>query len=263
MSRLTLKKNTKLGQNFLVDHYMIRKIIQESKINIEDVIYEVGTGKGILTDELCKTSKFVYSFELDSTLYSLCKRNLKHENLALFHGDGFNEDNIIPFDVFFSSLPYYESRNAVLWLCQRNFRRGIILLQREFVEKLLSKPGEKNYRAISILCQYRFSINKLLDIPRTSFSPEPKVDSVLIEIVPRTLPLTNNVIRDIQFLLSFRKKTVSFIFNYFKKNYNSEFDDFDHNGFGKNKLVKLSPEDIIRFSTYLNNTFNGKQIIKN
>ena len=88
MSRLTLKKNTKLGQNFLVDHYMIRKIIQGSKINIEDVIYEVGTGKGILTDELCKTSKFVYSFELDSTLYSLCKRNLKHENLALFHGDG-------------------------------------------------------------------------------------------------------------------------------------------------------------------------------
>ena len=61
---------------------MIRKIIQESKINIEDVIYEVGTGKGILTGEICKTSKFVYSFELDSTLYSLCKRNLKHANLA-------------------------------------------------------------------------------------------------------------------------------------------------------------------------------------
>ena len=145
---------------------MIRKIIQESKINREDVIYEVGTGKGILTTELCKISKFVHSFELDSTLYSHCKRNLKHANLALLHLDGFNENLTIPFDVFFSSLPYYESRNAVTWLCQRNFRRGIILLQREFVEKLLSKPGEKNYRAISILSQYRFSIKKLLDVPR-------------------------------------------------------------------------------------------------
>ena len=161
-----MKKPTKLGQNFLVDHAMIKKIIQESKINIQDVIYEVGTGKGILTTELCKISKFVHSFELDSTLYSHCKRNLKHANLALLHLDGFNENLTIPFDVFFSSLPYYESRNAVTWLCQRNFRRGIILLQREFVEKLLSKPGEKNYRAISILSQYRFSIKKLLDVPR-------------------------------------------------------------------------------------------------
>ena len=149
---------------------------------------------------------------------SYCKRNLKHANLALLHMDGFNENLTIPFDVFFSSLPYYESRNAVTWLCQRNFRRGIILLQREFVEKLLSNPGEKNYRAISILSQYRFSINKLLDVPRTSFSPSPKVDSVLIEMCPRTSPLTNKVIKDIQFLLSFRKKTTSFIVNYFKKN---------------------------------------------
>ena len=67
---------------------MIQKIIQESKINKEDVIYEVGTGKGILTTELCKISKFVHSFELDSTLYSHCKRNLKHANLALMHLDG-------------------------------------------------------------------------------------------------------------------------------------------------------------------------------
>jgi len=84
-----LKKPTKLGQNFLVDHAMIKKIIQESKINIQDVIYEVGTGKGILTTELCKISKFVHSFELDSTLYSHCKKNLKHANLALLHLDGF------------------------------------------------------------------------------------------------------------------------------------------------------------------------------
>ena len=258
-----MKKSTKLGQNFLIDHTITRKIIQESRINIDDVIYEVGTGKGILTTELCKISKFVHSFELDSALYSHCKKNLKHANLALNHLDGFNENLTIPFDIFFSSLPYYESRNAVTWLCQKNFKRGIILLQREFVEKLLSKPGEKNYRAISILCQYRFSINKLLDIPRTSFSPEPKVDSVLIEIVPRTLPLTNKVIRDIQFLLSFRKKTVSFIFKYFKKNYALDFDGFDHNEFGKNKLVTLSPEDIVRFSTYLNNIFKYKQIMTN
>ena len=154
---------------------MIKKIIQESRINRDDVIYEVGSGKGILTAELCKISRLVHSFELDSILYSNCKRNLKHENLELLHLDGFNENLNIPFDVFFSSLPYYESRNAVTWLCQRSFKRGIILLQREFVEKLLSNPGEKNYRAISILSQYRFSIKRLLDVPRTLFHHHQKL----------------------------------------------------------------------------------------
>jgi 16S rRNA (adenine1518-N6/adenine1519-N6)-dimethyltransferase len=178
--------------------------------------------------------------------------------------DGFSEHLTFPFDVFFSSLPYYESRNAITWLCQRNFRKGIILLQREFAEKLLSKPGEQNYRAITILSQYRFSIRMLLDVPSTSFSPSPKVDSVLIEIYPRTLPLTNKVIKDIQFLLSFRKKTTSFIVNYFKKNHDRNFDGFDHYGFGKNKLINLSPEDIVRFSTYLNNdTYNNNQMMAN
>ena len=78
-----MKKKTKLGQNFLVDPNMVKKIIQESRINKDDVIYEVGTGKGILTTELCKISKFVHSFELDSILYSHCKRNLTHANLKL------------------------------------------------------------------------------------------------------------------------------------------------------------------------------------
>lgn len=259
-----IKKKTKLGQNFLVDPNIVKKIIQESRISKDDVIYEVGTGKGILTTELCRISKFVYSFELDSILYSHCKRNLTQANLKLLNMDGFSEHLTFPFDVFFSSLPYYESRNAITWLCQRNFRKGIILLQREFAEKLLSKPGEQNYRAITILSQYRFSIRMLLDVPSTSFSPSPKVDSVLIEIYPRTLPLTNKVIKDIQFLLSFRKKTTSFIVNYFKKNHDRNFDGFDHYGFGKNKLINLSPEDIVRFSTYLNNdTYNNNQTMAN
>ncbi len=255
-------KKTKLGQNFLEDPTIVKKIIQESRISRDDVVYEVGTGKGILTTELCKISKFVYSFELDSVLYSSCKRNLTQANLKLMNTDGFNEHLTIPFDVFFSSLPYYESRNAITWLCQRDFRKGIILLQREFAEKLLSKPGEKNYRAITILSQYRFSISMLLDVPRTSFSPSPNVDSVLIEICPRTLPLTSKVIKDIQFLLSFRKKTTSFIVNYFKKNYDRNFDGFDYYGFGKNKLINLSPEGIVHFSTYLNDdTFDNKQMM--
>ncbi len=185
-NNLKKKQKKSLGQHFLVDKTIVKKIIQLSKINNNDVIYEVGTGNGVLTTELCKISKMVYSFEIDPYYYFYCKEKMSYNNLKLFNQDGFDNDTMVNFDVFFSSLPYYESRNAFSWLCQRDFKKGILLLQREFVEKLLSSPGDKNYRAISILSQYRFSINVLLDVPVSSFVPQPQVDSVLIEIFPKT-----------------------------------------------------------------------------
>lgn len=249
----TLNNHTELGQNFLVNDEVIKRIIQVSCINNDDVIYEVGTGKGALTNELCRISKFVYSFELDSDLYNYCKRKLLYKNLKLLNLDGFRENSNIPFDIFISSLPYYESRNALTWLCQRNFKKSILLLQREFVEKLISTPGNKNYRAISIISQYRFSINILLHVQSSCFSPPPKVDSVLIELYPKTSPLSKKAINDIQFLLSFRKKNISFIINYFKKNHKRDFDEFDHERYGNNKLANLSPDQILYLSAYLNN----------
>ena len=65
-----------MGQHFLVDKNIIKKIIEVSNINANDVIYEVGSGNGVLTNELCKLSKFVYSFEIDPYYYSYCKKNL-------------------------------------------------------------------------------------------------------------------------------------------------------------------------------------------
>jgi 16S rRNA (adenine1518-N6/adenine1519-N6)-dimethyltransferase len=245
------KHNRSLGQHFLADGNAVKKIIALSKIDVNDVVYEVGSGNGILTNELCKISKFVHSFEIDPFLYYDCKSRLSYGNLDLHNLDGF--DNIIGvrFDVFFSSLPYSESRHAFSWLCQKDFKRGILLLQREFVEKLLSSPGDKNYRAISIISQYRFYIRVLLDLPPSSFTPQPRVDSVLIEISPRCKPLSKKIIDDIQFLLSFRKKNISFLLKYFKK-------PIENNGvfdFGKiidKKLGQLPVEQIYQLSLFLN-----------
>jgi 16S rRNA (adenine1518-N6/adenine1519-N6)-dimethyltransferase len=243
--------NKSLGQHFLVDSNIIKKIIALSKIDSNDVVYEVGSGNGILTNELCKISKFVHSFEIDPYLYFNCKSKLPYGNLNLLNLDGFKNIANVRFDIFFSSLPYNESRHAFSWLCQRDFKKGILLLQREFVEKLLSPPGYKNYRAISIISQYRFCMKVLLDVPRSSFTPQPRVDSVLIELSPRRHPLPKKIIDDIQFLLSFRKKNISFLIKYFNKSKqnNGVFD------FGKiidKKLGQLSVDQIYQLSLFLN-----------
>jgi 16S rRNA (adenine1518-N6/adenine1519-N6)-dimethyltransferase len=95
------KHNRSLGQHFLVDGNAVKKIIALSKIDGNDVVYEVGSGHGILTNELCKISKFVHSFEIDPYLYYNCKSKLPYGNLNLYNLDGF--DNIIGvrFDIFF------------------------------------------------------------------------------------------------------------------------------------------------------------------
>ncbi len=245
-----IQNKKSLGQHFLVDQTIVKKIIQLSKIDSNDVIYEVGTGNGVLTKELCNISKLVYSYEIDPVYYHYCKKNLSLSNLILVNSDGF-KDNHIDFDIFFSSLPYYESRNAFNWLFQKNFKKGVLILQREFVDKLLSIPGKKNYRAISILCQYRFSVNILLDVPVSSFLPVPNVDSVLIEIFPRHSPLSKKIIKDIQFLFSFRKKNISFLLKYFNKHIQINNKYFDVDKYIDKKLGQLSVEQIFQLYFFL------------
>jgi 16S rRNA (adenine1518-N6/adenine1519-N6)-dimethyltransferase len=247
-----IKQKKKLGQHFLVDKKTVDDIIELSNIRREDIVYEVGSGNGILTNELCKISKCVYSFEIDPFYYSICKNHLCHNNLNLINCDGFNNDITVNFDVFFSSLPYYESRHAFSWLCQKSFKRGILLLQKEFVEKLFTTPGNKNYRAISVLAQYRFTINTLLDVPISSFYPQPKVNSVLIEIIPKIFPLSKKTIDNIQFLFSFRKKNVSFLINYFNKSGVYNYKNLDIDKIKNKKIGQLSVDEISELTCFLN-----------
>jgi len=248
-----MKNKSNLGQNFLIDPKIVDKIVELSGIGKEDIVYEVGTGNGILTKRLCKISKFVHSFELDSKIYEQSKKHLKFDNLELSNLDGLTEKSNVPFDVFFSSLPYYESRRALSWLCQKQFQRGIVLLQREFVEKLVAKPGDKNYRAISILSQCRFSINTLLNVPPSSFSPRPKVDSLLVELRPIASPLSLQVINSVQFLFSFRKKTVSSVLNYFNRHYKNNLDKSAISDIASIRIAQLSPYQILWLNNNLKN----------
>ncbi|VFJ14578.1 ribosomal RNA small subunit methyltransferase A [Candidatus Nitrosocosmicus franklandus] len=253
-----MKNKTNLGQNFLVDEGIVKKIIKLSQIGKNDVVYEVGTGTGTLTKELCNIAKFVYSFELDSKLFEQSNKQLKFDNLKLFNLDGLNEKLNLEFDVFFSSLPYYESRRAMSWLCKKHFKRGIVLLQKDFVEKLVSKPGEKNYRAISVLTQYRFSINMLLKVSPSSFFPKPRVESLLVELLPKNSPLSQQIVNDIQFLYSFRKKTVSFVLNYFNKHYTCSFFEPELSAIASTRIAELNPIQLL----WLNDTLKTNSFAK-
>ncbi len=200
-------KLQKLGQHMLVDRKVLAKIIAEADVARDETVCEAGTGLGILTAELCKNAGKVVSYEVDRKLFEKARDELRQGNLELVNCDLFKTMNL-DFDVFVSNLPYSRSRDAVEWLAAQKFNRAILTVQLEFAEKLDAGPGDKNYRAISALAGHCFKIRHLFRVNRRSFSPPPRVESVVLKILPaRTVG--KQTIRNLNFILSKRNKKAS------------------------------------------------------
>jgi 16S rRNA (adenine1518-N6/adenine1519-N6)-dimethyltransferase len=201
-------KRRLLGQHFLISPLIAKSIVDSAHISKDDIVLEIGTGHGILTPLLCRDAKQVISVEKDPVLYSQAKDTLSHvPNLTLEQGDAFKKN--IEFTVLVSNLPYSESRTAIEWLVQRKFKCAVIMVQKEFAQKLAKKDG-KERRAISVLASYCLDIENILDVKKTNFRPPPKVDSVVISIISKHV-LSGQIIHTVNKLFSFKRKTIRHI----------------------------------------------------
>ena len=204
-------KRKLLGQHFLNSQSIAESIVSEAKITKNDVVYEVGTGLGVLTPLLCKKAKKVISVDADENLIKKAKTVFSDiENLVLKSGDGFKKKD--SFSVFVSNLPYSKSKDAIEWLAQRTFSHGVIMVQKEFAEKLVAKS--KNRKAISIIATHAFDIQKISNVGKNNFSPPPKVDSVILKIKKKT-DMDKKLISIINEVFSYRRKTVKNILKQF------------------------------------------------
>lgn len=207
-------KRKRLGQHFLTSNAIAKSIVSEAEINKKDVVFELGTGLGILTPLLCKNAKKVISVDTDRELYEKARSSFSHiDNLSIEFGDGFKKQDI--FSVFVSNLPYSKSKEAIEWLAQTPFSHGVIMVQKEFAEKLLAKSA-KNRRSVSIIANYAFDIKKFLDVGKNNFSPPPKVDSTILKIIKKK-SLDKDLINVINKMFSYRRKTIQNIFKQFGK----------------------------------------------
>ena len=206
-------KRKLLGQHFLNSKSIAEFIVKEARISKTDVVFEIGTGLGILTPLLCKNAQKVISVDADRNLIKKVKLELtQFDNLLLKWGDGFKQKD--DFSIFVSNLPYSKSKDAIEWLAQNSFSHGIIMVQKEFAEKLIATS--KNRRAISIIATYAFDIEKISDVGKNNFSPPPKVDSVILKISKKTI-MDKKLISTINNIFSYRRKTVKNILKQFNK----------------------------------------------
>ena len=227
-----MNRRKNLGQHFLQSKTIAKSIVSNANITRNDVVLEIGTGYGILIPYLCKNAKQVFSIENDQNLHLFAKSNFDdYSNLVLEYGDGFNSSH--NFSIFVSNLPYSKSRFAIEWLLQKKFSRAVIMVQKEFSEKLSSS---EEHKAISVLANYGFRIKFLASVKKSNFFPVPKVDSVVILLEKKKM-MSKELISTVHRIFSYRRKTLQNILKQFGLNSTS-----------KKRLDELSGDEIIKIA---------------
>jgi len=191
------KPKKRLGQHFLIDQNIQRKIVDLCELEPTDTILEIGAGRGELTKLIADKVKKIYALELDSRF---CK-TLK-ERLRVFSNVEIINQDILKFNLkkcrgkvkkrikVIGNIPYNISTPIIEHLI--NFKDNIdtilITVQREFARRMAVSSGSKEYGALSCFVQYYLEPKIILSIKKTCFSPQPKVDSCLIKLGVRQKP---------------------------------------------------------------------------
>ena len=203
-----IKAEKSLGQNFLIDKNIIKKIVNTTNVK-DKIILEIGPGTGNLTSEiLIKSPKKIYVIEKDESLVSYLKKNFE-KKLDIINEDvlNFNEKSLTSEKIIvFGNLPYNISTEIlckwILNLKDKNywFESLILMFQKEVADRIISKYNSKNYGRLSILANWRLNVKKICDIKPDCFFPKPKVESTLLLFSPKIKYFKINQSRNKQWL---------------------------------------------------------------
>jgi 16S rRNA (adenine1518-N6/adenine1519-N6)-dimethyltransferase len=189
-----------LGQNFLIDTNILKKIVSFANLEEDSGAIEIGPGIGALTEQLARTSKKVVAFEIDQRLLPILNDTLSpYPNVKIIHNDVLEADvaEVISeeFDdindiMVVANLPYYVTTPIIMKLLEEHLPiRGIVcMLQKEVADRISAKPGTKEYGSLSIAVQYYTEAETVMIVPKTVFVPQPNVDSAVIRLIKRERP---------------------------------------------------------------------------
>ncbi len=178
----------RLGQNFVVDSALLRRMISHASVGEEDVVLEVGAGLGFLTNLLSRECKRVVAVEVDPKLTRILREQLHGlQNVDLIEGDILSL-SVPPFNKVVSTPPYSISSPLLFWLLERRFDCAVLTFQKEFADRLDASVGSKDYGRLTVTTYYRAEVELLDYVPREMFYPPPDVDSMVVRLRPRGPP---------------------------------------------------------------------------
>ena len=246
----------KFGQNFLKDAAIIHSIIQSINPLPNDLLIEIGPGLGALTKPLLEKTNRLLAIELDRDIVSWMENEYSKKNITIFNEDVLNF-NFNQFDQkirIVGNLPYNIS-TPILFKCIDNIlniKDLHFMLQKEVVDRMIATPSSPEYGRLSVMLQYYFAMEHLVDVPKESFEPEPKVESSFVRLIPyEQYPfIANNIeqfARIVKEAFSQRRKTIRNTL----KSFISE-NDFEKIGINPRlRAENLSVSDFVKISNYL------------
>ncbi|MDT8452451.1 MAG: 16S rRNA (adenine(1518)-N(6)/adenine(1519)-N(6))-dimethyltransferase RsmA [Gammaproteobacteria bacterium] len=185
----------RFGQNFLVDDNIIQRIVDSIKPQVDDTVIEIGPGLGAITLPLLQRTDVLHVIELDRDVIPKLLFNCRNDGTPVVH-----EMDVLKFNFndFRNSTPSknklrivgnlpYNISTPVLFLLLKN-RQDVhdmhFMLQKEVVERIAALPGSRIYGRLSVMIQTYFKVTPLFIVPSNAFSPQPKVESAILRLVP-------------------------------------------------------------------------------
>jgi len=205
MLRHNFKPNIKLDQHFIINKKIIEEVVSLLNLNKKDVVLEVGPGTGFLTKEINQKVKKTIVIEKDKKMVEVLKYENDLKNTEIINKDFLEVKIDEEVNKIVSFVPYSISQEFIYKINNKAY--AVLVLQKEFSEKLIAIEGCENYNAVSVLAQYYGDIKIVKKISKGSFFPKPSCESSIVVITPKK----------IEFSESFNK-FVKTIFRYSKKN---------------------------------------------
>lgn len=235
---LTMKKS--LGQNFLIDTNVLSKIVDVADIDVKTFVIEVGPGIGALTQFLAQEAKEVLAFEIDQRLIPILSDTLsEYHNVHVINEDILTVDLKAVLASYYKSddrlsvvanLPYYITTPIIMHFldAQLPIDTFVLMMQKEVAERMTAQPNSKAYGSLTIAIQYYMDSEIAFIVPKTVFSPQPKIDSAILKLTRRDTPRVD--VQDEQFFFQLVKAS-------FVQRRKTLWNNLIHH-FGKDELTK-------------------------
>ena len=179
----------RFGQNFLVDSGIISAIVSAINPQRGDTVVEIGPGLGAITEPLLARVDHLHVVEIDRDLIARLKKQYSSERMTIHEGDAlaFDFARIGAILLLVGYLPYNISTPLLFHLADyaENVYDMHFMLQKEVVERMVAEPGDADFGRLSVMLQYRFYMEWLIDVPPECFDPAPKVDSAVVRLIPK------------------------------------------------------------------------------
>lgn len=197
-----MRPKRSLGQNFLTNPQIVTRIIDLADVSSRDTVLEIGPGRGIMTRRLSATAARVIAVEKDDALFQALEAELI-PRVDLVHADVLDRDLVALAPAgakLVANLPYNIATEVIMRLIDtpRHFKSITVMVQKEVAERICAAPGTKPYAALSVLIGAQFTAQPGFVVGPGNFFPPPKVDSMMIRLVPRPAPVQGEDLQDLK-----------------------------------------------------------------